>query len=180
MARRSPGDESLYQRKDGLWVAQHNGQYRYSKDKEKARAKLHKLLTEAEEVKPQNITLGKYLDQWFDFAKPNLKPSTVKRYREAIEVHIRPNIGETELHKVDPLAVQEIYAAMMRAGLSATTVNIVHSVLSSAYKRAVKWRLIKHNIMADVDASRIHRKEVEVFTPVERYAHCLERLLATL
>jgi hypothetical protein len=98
MARRSPGDESLYQRKDGLWVAQHNGQYRYSKDKEKARAKLHKLLTEAEEVKPQNITLGKYLDQWFDFAKPNLKPSTVKRYREAIEVHIRPNIGETELH----------------------------------------------------------------------------------
>jgi integrase len=162
MARRSPGDGSLYQRKtDGLWVAQYQGEYRYSKDKATAKSKLRKLMTEAEEVRPKNITVGKYIDQWFEYAKPNLKPSTVKRYREAIEVHIRPSMGDTKLHKVDALTVQEMYAAMMRAGLSSTTVNIVHSVLSSAYKRAVKWRLVRHNIMADVDAPRIERKEVE-------------------
>jgi hypothetical protein len=45
-------------------------------------------MTHAEEVKPQNITVGTFMDQWFDFAKPNLKPSTIKRYREAIEVYI--------------------------------------------------------------------------------------------
>jgi Phage integrase, N-terminal SAM-like domain len=90
MARRSTGDGSLYQRKtDGLWVAQYQGEYRYSKDKATVKSKLRKLMTEADEVRPKNITVGKYIDQWFDFAKPNLKPSTIKRYREAIEVHIR-------------------------------------------------------------------------------------------
>jgi integrase len=115
-------------------------------------------MTEADEVRPKNVTVGKYIEQWFEYAKPNLKPSTVKRYREAIEVHIRPSMGDTKLHKGDALTVQEMYAAMMRAGPSSTTVNIVHSVLSSAYKRAVKWRLVRLNIMADVDAPKIDVK----------------------
>jgi hypothetical protein len=177
MARRSPGNGSLYQRKtDGLWVAQYQGEYRYSKDKATAKRKLHKLMTEADEVKPKNITVGKYIDRWFDFAKPNLKPSTIKRYKEVIEVHIKPAFRDAKLHKVDTLTVQEMYAAMMRAGLSSTTINIVHSVLSSAYKRAVKWRVVRHNIMADVDAPRIERKEVEVFTPEEVRCWQNERL----
>jgi hypothetical protein len=38
MGRRNAGDGSLYFRQDkGLWVAQHNGVYRYSKDKDKAK-----------------------------------------------------------------------------------------------------------------------------------------------
>lgn len=62
--------------------------------------------------------------------------------------------------------VQELYAAMLRDGLSPATVNLVHSVLSSAYKRAVKWRLAQHNVIRDVDAPRIESKEDE-FTPQE-------------
>jgi integrase len=124
-------------------------------------------MTEADEVKPENITVGKYIGQWFDFAKPNLKPSTIKRYNEAIEVHIKPAFGNAKLHKLDARRVQDMYAGMLRDGLSASTVNIVHSVLSSAFKRAAKWRMVRHNIMADVDAPRIENKEVEVFTPEE-------------
>lgn len=167
MARRSPGDGSLYQRKDGLWVAQYQGKYRYSKDKAAAKSKLRTLMTEAEATLPENITIGKYIGQWFDYAKPNLKPSTIKRYREAIEVHIRPSIGDTKLRKIDALTVENMYAGMLRDGLSPATVNIVHSVLSSAFRRAMKWRKVNHNIMADVDAPRIERKEIEVFTPEE-------------
>ena len=79
MRRRSPGEGSLYQRNDGLWVAQFQGTYRYAKDKKTAQSKLLGLMTHAEEVKPQNITVGTFMDQWFDFDKPNLKPSTIKR-----------------------------------------------------------------------------------------------------
>jgi integrase len=50
---------------------------------------------------------------------------------------------------------------MLRDGLSPATVNLVLSVLSSAYKRAVKWRLAQHNVIRDVDAPRIESKEVE-------------------
>jgi hypothetical protein len=87
MGRRSPGDGSFYQRKDGLWVARLNGQYRYSKDKTTAKAKLLKLLTDTEEVKPENITVATLMDRWLEYAAPNLKPGTIKRYREAIKIY---------------------------------------------------------------------------------------------
>ncbi len=64
MGRRSPGDGSLYYRTDmQLWVAQYNGHYRYSKDKAIARAKLRKLLIEAEESKPENISVATLIDR---------------------------------------------------------------------------------------------------------------------
>jgi integrase len=167
MTRRSPGDGSLYQRKDGLWVAQYQGRYRYSKVKATAKSKLRTLMAQAEASLPENITVGKYIDQWFDFAKPNLKPSTIKRYGEAIEVHIKPAFGHVKLVQLDARTVQSMYAGMLRDGLSASTVNIVHAVLSSAFKRATKWRMVHHNVMADVDAPRIENREVEVFAPEE-------------
>ncbi len=97
MARRSPGDGSIYQRKDGLWVAQHGGKYRYAKTKKEARTKLLDLLTKAEETKPKNITLNTLLDKYMEAAKPNLKPRSIKRYTQAIRIHVENSIGAKKL-----------------------------------------------------------------------------------
>ena len=100
-------------------------------------------MTEAEASLPENITVGKYIGRWFDYAKPNLKPS----------------IGDTKLQEIDALTVENMYAGMLREGLSPATVNIVHSVLSSAFRRAVKWRKVELSIMANVEPPKIERKE---------------------
>src|SRR5215217_2041372 len=135
MGRRHSGDGSIYKRKsDGLYVAQYKGKYRYSKDKATAKAKLLKLMTEAEESKPETITTAAFMDRWLTFAEQNLKPATVKRYREAIKIYINPCLGDRKLHKVDALTVQDMYSRMLRGGLTPATVNLVHSVLSSAFK----------------------------------------------
>jgi integrase len=65
------------------------------------------------------------------------------------------------------MTVQDMYASMQHGGLSPATVNLVHSVMSSACKRAVKWGVLHHNIIESVEAPRIVREEVEVFTPQE-------------
>jgi hypothetical protein len=172
MGRRSRGDGSIYKRKsDGLYVAQYKGRYRYSKDKATAKAKLLKLMTSAEEVVPENITTAAFMDRWMTFAEQNLKPATVKRYREAIKIYIKPNLGDKSLHKVDALTVQQMYSQMLTDGLSPATVNLVHSVLSSAFKRAIKWDVLKSNVITNVDAPRIVREEVEV-SPLKRYRRC--------
>ncbi len=80
MARRARGEGSVYQRKDGSWVAQLNGIYRYARDEQTAKQKLYKLLARAEESKPQNITVANHLDDYLKHAQANLKPRTVKRY----------------------------------------------------------------------------------------------------
>ena len=87
MGRRNAGDGSLDQRKDGSWVAQFKGTYRYAEDKETAKAKLHVMLAGAEEVKPSNIMVGTVFEQYLETAKVNLKPRTITRYRVAIQVH---------------------------------------------------------------------------------------------
>src|SRR5215211_6832801 len=125
MKRRSPGDGSLYQRKDGLWVAQLNGRYRYSKDKATAKAKLLELLTDTEEVKPENITVATLMNSWLEYAAPNLKPATIKRYGEASKIYIKPSLGDTKLHKLEAWTVQTMYSKLLGQGISPTTINLV-------------------------------------------------------
>jgi integrase len=110
MGRRPRGEGSVYQRKDGSWVAQLNGQYRYARDEDTAKQKLYKLLTGAEESKPENITVGKLLDDYLQQARTNLKPRTVKRYREAIEAHLKPAFGKGKLHTLDAQNIERLYA----------------------------------------------------------------------
>jgi integrase len=168
MTRRIRGEGSVYQRKDGYWVAQYNGQYRYAKTKKEAKKKLLELVKAGEVHKPESkITVSAFMDRWITFAEQNLKPATIKRYREAIEIHVKPNLGDKKLHKLDAMTAQDMYARMQQDGLSPATVNLVHSVLSSAFKRAIKWGMLHHNVIENVEAPKIVRDEVEVFTPSE-------------
>jgi len=168
MTRRSAGDGSLYYRADkGLWVAQHQGVYRYSKDEDKAREKLDELLSNADASKPEKITVATMLDQWFEYQKQNIKPATTKRYREVIRIYVKPAFGHIKLRTLTAYNVQQQYSKWLASGVSPNTINHIHTVLSSAYKRAAKWQLAPYNIIQDVDAPRIKRNEVEVFTPDE-------------
>jgi integrase len=177
--RRSKGEGSVYQRKDGKWCAQLNGTCKYSTTEDGAKAKLYQMLAGVEENKPENITVSTMVEKWFEYQTPNLKPSTVKRYREAIEIYVKPNLGNYRLHSLTALQVQSLYSKMLKNGLSATTVNLVHSVLSSAYKRAIKWRMVEHSVLSLVDAPRIHRKEVEVST-LQKCKPCSQQRNMTL
>ena len=58
MECRGRGDGSVYQRKDGSWVAQFQGKYRYGQTEDAAKQKLYKMLTGAEESKPKNIPVS--------------------------------------------------------------------------------------------------------------------------
>jgi integrase len=176
MGRRMRGEGSVYERKDGYWVAQYKGRYRYAKTKQEAKRKLLELLKAGDVLQqPNSITVAAFMDRWLAFAEQNLKPPMVKRYRETIKIYIKPNLGNTKLHKLDALTIQQMYSNMLRSGLSPATVNLVHSVVSSAFTRAVKWGVLQHNVIENVDAPRIQRKEVEVFTPQEKYVHCSQQ-----
>jgi hypothetical protein len=46
VTRRKRGEGSCYQRKDGSWVAQFKGKYRYAKDEDAAKQKLYAMLSQ--------------------------------------------------------------------------------------------------------------------------------------
>jgi hypothetical protein len=140
MKRRNAGDGSLYLRADKqLWVAQYNGVYRYSKDKDKAKDKLGELLSTAHASKPENITLSTLLDQWLEYASPNLKSATIKRYREAIKLYIKPAVGDVRVATLTAYQIQQQYSKWLAHDVSANVIYLVHTVLSGAFKRAATW-----------------------------------------
>jgi integrase len=163
VGRRIRGEGSVYRRKDGSYVAQYKGRYRYARTEEAAKQKLYKLLAGAEESKPQNITVAKHLDDYLQHAQANLKPRTVKRYREAIDAHLRPALGKEKLHTLDARRIEALYARKLEQGLSPASIHVLHAVLSASLKRAVRLKLIQHNPCKEVEKPRVEREEVEVF-----------------
>lgn len=173
MGRRAKGEGSVYQRRDGSWVAQFNGTYRYAHTEQAAKQKLYAMLAGAEAARPENISVAKHLDDYLQHAQTNLKPRTVKRYREAIDAHLKPSFGNCKLHNLDAQAIEQVYAKKLQAGLSPGSIHMIHAVLSASLKRAVRLRQIEHNICQDVVKPRIEREEVETFKPEE-----VQRILA--
>jgi hypothetical protein len=165
LARRNAGDVSLYYRADKkLWVAQYEGVYRYSKDKDKAKATLRQLLNQVEITKPENITVSTLLDQYLEYATPNLKFASVKRYREVIRLYIKPALGTAKTSELTAYQVQQQYSKWIAADISPNVIYMAHTVLSGAFKRGAKWQLVRSNIIRDVDAPKVERKEIEVTT----------------
>ena len=110
MGCRESDTGSEYQRKDGSWVGQYNGVYRYAKTEKEAKRKLRQLLQQADEIKPSNITVGTALDEYLQSVKQNLKPRTITRYQIAIETHLKPAFGRVKLHNLTAIEFERVYA----------------------------------------------------------------------
>jgi integrase len=184
MARRKHDEGSVFQRKDGRWVAQvrlENGKkkQRYFKsDQEKeARVALRKMLHEQEQgtlaTGPQQ-TLKVYLEQWLEQVhKPTIRIGTYNVYRIRLDKHIIPALGHIPLQRLNPQHVQAFYASKLNDGLSLRTVKGFHAVLHSALDTAVKWNLVGRNVCDLVTPPVPKRYEIQPLTS-EQAQHLLQ------
>lgn len=109
--RRSPGDGSVFQRKDKRWVVQIELEDRkrktyYVKSKQEGRAKLKELQRQMEQgtlVTGPQQAVKQYLEYWLEEVhKPNIKTSSYVKYRKLIQGYIIPALGEIKLEKLTP------------------------------------------------------------------------------
>jgi integrase len=103
------------------------------------------------------ITVGAWLQTWLAEAKHNVAPTTFQRYREIVDKHLTPALGNVLLGKLQPSQIQNYYSEALEkgrrdgnGGLSARTVNHHDRVLNVALKRARLLRLIVSNPVEDV------------------------------
>lgn len=117
-------------------------------------------------IKPANMTLREYLDEWEENTlKSRVRPKTYKSYKQLIELYIKPHLGNFKIKDINPLLIQNMYAAMITKGLSPRTVRYTHTVLKNALNQAIKWQIIKTNPCDNVDLPKQARKEMKVLTP---------------
>ncbi len=109
----------------------------------------------------ENLTVGGYLDRWLDGVKGSVRDRTWQRNEEVVRLHLKPTIGHVKVNKLNPLQVQSVYRAKLDSGLSARTVEIIHTTLHKSLKQAVAWSLIPRNVAEAVNPPRPAKKEIE-------------------
>jgi len=95
---------------------------------------------------PAKLTVEQYLTQWLDGLR--LRPGTMQGYRRNVRLHVVPHIGGVQLDKLTGTRLSVLYRQLEKdgfkrgkqsgqQGLSARTVQLVHTLVSSAMKAAV-------------------------------------------
>jgi len=116
-------------------------------------------------IDASKITLADFFEKWDrDYAAQNVTPKTRERYNQLIKNQINPNIGQVSLQKLRPAHLGELYAKLLRGGLSARTVNHVHRLLHRALWQASAWEIVKQNVATSVEPPKANAADSGVTT----------------
>lgn len=183
-ARRPNMRSSIYLGKDGLWhgwvtvgvKADGSADRRHRKAGTEAEVtrKVRELESQRESgsvSKPGRApTLAEWMAEYLDVIcerlvlSEKLAPRTLADYRSKTRNWILPLLGKHRLDRLTPEHLDTAYAAMLRHGLSPSTVLKVHRILSRALRIAVRRGRISRNVATLIDAPAAAASEIEPLT----------------
>lgn len=85
--------------------------------------------------------------------------SSAENYQIMLDAYFLPKLGATKLQKLTAADIQAAYTAMLKDGLSRTTVSQLHRIVRCAFKSARKTRLIIVNPMDEVVAPKLPKQK---------------------
>jgi integrase len=176
--RRGNGEGSIYKRKDGLWTATislSGGRRKsfYGRTRPDVAGKLGAALKANHDGLPligERLTTGAYLADWLEAVRPTIRPQTFRRYEQYIRLDAVPVIGAVPLSRLSPDHIQRLYANRLGAGLSATSVGHLHSVIHKSLGDAARWGKVARNVASLVTRPKAKRHEMRVLSPEESRA----------
>ena len=147
--------------------------------KKNAEVKLRELLQQQDKglyIKPNKITLSEYVPKWYETHRRGLSPTTDRRYRDFINSHILPSLGNIELQKLTTIQVQEFINYMLEngnkctiiaKGLSAKSVRDCIILLKQALKQAIVWGMLTRNSADGVRMPTVTRRDPQILAEAQ-------------
>jgi len=165
--RRGNNEGSLFQRKDGRWVAQATVQgqpvSKYFKTQKEGREWLKNILAQVDEgltFLGTQTSVSAYLEEWLKVIPMTVRPKTATQYAQIVHQHICPSLGKTKLKDLRPDMIQSLYNAKLSDGIGARTVSLIHAVLHKALNYALKMGMIVRNPADAVTKPKSRRAEM--------------------
>jgi len=174
---------------DGRYRLRYKDYSKYIKAKSPrdAEKQLAAFLTEMDSgdfSKPSKITFREFANKYLEeYAKVELAPKTIFRYKEMLESRIVPALGNKRLEKITPLDLLAFYSSLRGThkymglskggepiekpakALSEATIKHHHRLICSIFEKAIKWGILKGNNPAKhVDAPKNEKKKANCFT----------------
>ena len=124
------------------------------------------------------MTTQTLLLEWLEkFQKEHIKARTYNRYQGLIEMHIVPALGDQDISILSRREIQNFLINQKRDGnmrsketLSATSTNMMLSLLNLAFEYACDMEYIKENPCVRIRRARADTKKVEAFSTDEQRA----------
>ena len=124
-------------------------------------------------IAPEKLAFQAFVEEWHNkYAVQELELKTLSIYLRVLKNRILPVIGHLRLDQIKPLHIVSLLSDLYKEGcrkdgkkgvLSSGSIHMVHRVLKNVFNRAVEWRVIKTNPVADVKAPKVVYKESEVY-----------------
>jgi integrase len=163
---------SVYQRKDGRWVAQYRDakdkvRYIYRKTRQDAKKALREALRDRDDgyVPADKITVGMYLAEWMEDRRNTVSARTWRVQESMLRNRVTAHIGDCRLSGLSAKDVRQMYRALLADGLTPSTIGRIHAITKQAMQDAVRAKYIRTNPLEDVKPPKDIRKEKDILTP---------------
>jgi integrase len=114
------------------------------------------------------LSLNQLLDQWLStVVKARVRTRMFRDYEALLRLNIRPVLGSRLIGTITQIDMQSLYAQMLERGLSARTIEYTNAVVRSAFRQAVRWKMLAEDPCIGVDLPRVRRKEMEALSVEE-------------
>ena len=183
--------ENIYKRKDGRWEARYIKQrspegkaiygYLYARTYRDVKAKLqsHKEFAEQslQNSSAKHISFQDVAEDWIVSLAPQIKVSTMNKYRNLLETYIYPRMGTMKLNQITHPFLESFCNSLLQNGrkdgngLSPKTVSDILSVIRNVLKFAIRSGA---SIPCDGKSIRIKQPagEMRVLSKVEQERLC--------
>jgi integrase len=180
-AKRANGNGSVYQNKQGIWVAAlpvgydvETGNLRRktwtAPTQKEVQAKLDAGRHQRDSGMPVLLprqTVEQWCERWLEKVRTSRKHGTHQVYSWAVHEHIVPTIGRMQINQVTSEHIKRVIDRAERRGLLSSTRNNLLMATRNAFEAAVSEEIIQRNVAKQVAAPRIEQAERRLLTPAE-------------
>lgn len=98
-------------------------------------------------VSGESVRVADFMDRYLsEVATHTLRPATYASYKDQIENHIKPRLGDIKITSLRPDHLQRMYSDLLNKGLSKGSVKKTHAVVRKSLGIALKWGLVGRNV----------------------------------
>jgi integrase len=112
-------------------------------------------------VTRSRATVGDLLEAWFDHARDDLSPKTVRETRGYLDRNLIPGLGGVRLDHLRVDDVDRYYRRLRTTGgrsgrpLAPATIRRIHGILRRALSQGVRWGWVASNVAASASPPRV-------------------------
>lgn len=175
--KRANGEGSLYQRKDGRWVAtwytpDNKRKCEYGNTQAEAiskRAEILQQIAKGEYAAPSKLLVSDWLLSWWrTYYKPSVRPNTAATAKSNIDLHLNPALGKHPLQKLRADHIQAFVNELINKGYKPASIGRIFATLHTALKQAEDNQLIARNPAEKVKRPKMQQGEINFLTREEQ------------